>query len=75
MEDEEKPEETDAILLNERLHFPVQVAEWVFKEPGNVLECSPLLSHITWLSGCSNKLSEITISLLCKRSISHLNSI
>jgi hypothetical protein len=74
VEDEEKPEETNAILLDEWLNLPVQVTEWVFEESSNVLECSPLLGHIAGLPGGSNKLAEITISLLCKSSISQLNT-
>lgn len=75
MEDEEEPEETDAVLLNEWLNLPVKIAEWVLEEPGNVLEGSPLLSHIARLPCGSDELSEITISLLGKSSITQRYSI
>jgi hypothetical protein len=68
VEDEQHPEETDAVLLMEGLHFPVEVAKGIFEESSNILECSPLLCHITGLSCGHNKLSEITISLLCEGS-------
>ena len=64
MEYEQDPEETDAVLLMERLYFPVEVAEGVFEESSNILEGSPLLCHVTGLSCGHNKLSEVTISLL-----------
>jgi hypothetical protein len=51
------------------LYFPVEVSEWILEESSDVLECSPFLCHITRLSSCDNKLSEIAISLLCKSSI------
>ena len=69
MEDQQDPEETDAVLLVERLNFPVEVSKRIFEESSDVLECSPFLCHVTWLSSCDNKLSEITISFLSKSSI------
>ena len=69
MEDEEDPDETDAVLLVKGLNLPVEIAEGVFEEPSNILECSPLLCHITGLSGCCHKLCEVTIGLLSKSSI------
>ena len=75
MEDKEEPEETDAVLLMEGLDLPVDIAEWVLEESGNILESSPLLSHIARLSCGYNKLVEITISLLCKSSIYNLDSL
>ena len=64
MEDEQDPEETDAVLLMEGLHFPVEVAKGVFEESSNILEGSPLLCHVTGLSCGYYKLSEVAISLL-----------
>jgi hypothetical protein len=69
VENEQNPEETDAVLLMEGLHFPVEIAKGIFEESSNILECSPLLCHITGLSCGHNKLSEITISLLSECSI------
>ena len=72
VEDEEQPDEPDAVLLVQRLHLPIEVAEGVLKESCDVLEGSPLLCHITRLSCGNNKLSEITISLLSECSIKYL---
>jgi len=68
VEDEEEPEETDSVLSMEGMHLPVNIAEGVLEEPSDVLECSPLLGHITGLSSGQHKLVEITIGLLCKGS-------
>ncbi len=69
MEDEQEPDEADTVLLLERLNFPIEIAEGVLEESCNILEGSPLLCHITRLSGCSNKLSEVTVGFLGKSSI------
>jgi len=69
VEDEEDPDETDAVLLVEGLNLPVEVAEGVLEEPSNILECSPLLCHIAGLSCASDELGEVTIGLLGKSSI------
>ena len=69
MEDQQQPDETDSVLLDEWLNFPVEVTEWVLEETSNVLECSPLLGHIARLSCGSNELSKVTICLLSKGSI------
>jgi hypothetical protein len=73
MEDQEQPDEADAVLLHQGLNFPVDITEWVLEEPSDILECSPLLSHITRLPCGLNKLSEIAISLLCESSISRVS--
>ena len=72
VEDQQDPEETDAVLLVEGLNFPVEVTKRIFEESSDVLEGSPLLCHITRLSCGNNKLSEITISLLSECSIKYL---
>ena len=69
VEDQENPDETDAVLLVEGLYFPVEVAEGVLEESSNILEGSPLLCHITRLSSGGDEFSEVTISLLSKSSI------
>lgn len=68
MPHEEQPDEADAVLLVERLNFPIKITEWVLEETSNIFECSPLLCHITRLSCGIHELSEITVSLLGKRS-------
>ena len=69
VEDQQQPDETDSVLLDQGLHFPVEITEGVLEETSDVLECSPLLCHIARLSCGSNELSKVTISLLCKGSI------
>ena len=69
MEDEQHPEETDAVLLVKRLNFPVEISEGILEESSDILERSPFLGHITGLSSCDNKLIEIAVSLLSKSSI------
>jgi hypothetical protein len=49
--------------------FPEEVTEGILVESGNILESSPFLGHISWLSCGSDKLSKITISLLSESSI------
>ena len=72
VEDQQHPEETDAVLLMKRLNFPVEVSKRIFEESSDVLESSPFLCHIARLSCGDNKLSEITISLLSECSIKYL---
>jgi len=50
MPDEKAPNESDSVLVVKWLNFPVDIAEWVLEESSDILECSPLLSHISWLS-------------------------
>jgi hypothetical protein len=69
VENQQNPEETDAVLLMKGLYLPVEIAKRIFEESSNILECSPLLCHVTGLSCGNNKLSEITISLLSECSI------
>lgn len=68
MENEEAPNETDAVLLVEWLNLPIKITEWVLEEASNIFECSPLLCHIARLSCGIHELSEITISFLGKSS-------
>ena len=69
VEDKEEPEETDSVLLVEGLNLPEDVSEWVLEQSGDVLECSPLLSHVTGLSSGNNKLIEVAISFLSEGSM------
>jgi hypothetical protein len=69
MPNKKGPDESDSVLSVEWLHFPVNITEGVLEQSCNILECSPLLSHISGLSSCENELREITISLLSKSSI------
>ena len=68
MEAEEEPEETDSVLSVEGVDLPVDIGEGVLKESSNVLERSPLLSHVTGLSCRNNELVEVTIGLLSEGS-------
>jgi len=68
MEDQQHPEETDAVLLVKGLHFPVKIAKRILEESSEVLVCSPLLCHITRLSCSENELLEVTVSFLGKSS-------
>ena len=73
MEDQEEPEETDSVLSVKGVNLPVDIAERVLPESGNVLEGSPLLCHITGLSSGNHKLVEVTISLLSKCSMKEMS--
>ena len=64
VEDQKQPDESNAVLLVQGLNLPVEVTEGVLEESSNVLERSPLLSHIARLAGSANKLSKVAISLL-----------
>ncbi len=68
MEDQQHPEETDAVLLVKGLHFPVEIAKRILEESSEVLIGSPFLCHIARLSCSENELLEITISFLSKSS-------
>ena len=68
VEDDQGPDETHAVLIMERLSLPVGVAEWVFEEPGDILECSPSLRVVTGLLGLVYELSKVTISVLSEGS-------
>jgi hypothetical protein len=69
MPDEEQPDESDSVLHYQGLHLPVSIGEGVLEESCDVLEGSPLLSHISGLSCRSHELGEVTIGLLSKGSI------
>ena len=69
VEDQQDPENSNSILIGQIGKLPEGVAEWVLEESGNVFECSPFLSHVSWLLGFSDELSEITIGLLGEGSI------
>jgi|TARA_B110001450_G_scaffold230609_1_gene231981 hypothetical protein len=67
--DQENVDNSDSVLVSEGSDFPEGITEWVLEESGDVLECSPFLSHVSWLLGSSDELSEITIGLLSEGSI------
>jgi hypothetical protein len=69
MEDEKNPCKSDSVLIMEWLKFPIDITEWIFIESSEIFECSPFLSHISWLSCGVNKFMEIAICLLGKSSI------
>jgi hypothetical protein len=62
--DKENVNDSNSVLVGKGSNFPEGITEWVLEESGDVLECSPFLSHISWLLGFSNEFSEITIGLL-----------
>ena len=68
VEDNHAPHETHAVLSKERVHLPVDVADGILNEPGNVLEGPPALSFISRLLSAVNELAEIAISVLGKSS-------
>ena len=69
MPDEENVDNSNSVLVSQSSNFPEGITEWVLEESGDVLECSPFLSHVSWLLGFSDELSEITIGLLGEGSI------
>ena len=74
MPDQENVDNSDSALVGKGCNFPEGIAEWVLEESGDVLECSPFLSHISWLLGPSDELGEITVSLLSEGSSNHISS-
>lgn len=69
MPDQENVDNSNSVLVGKGGNFPEGVTEWIFEEPREVLECSPLLGHVSWLLGLGNELGVITISLLGQSSI------
>ena len=74
MKDQENPCESNSVLVSESSNFPEGKAKWIFEESSDVLECSPLLGHISWFTSSVDKLSEITVGLLGKGSTNHISS-
>ena len=52
----------------ERLSLPVGISNWVLKESGDILECSPSLRVVTRLLGLVYELSKVAISVLSESS-------
>ena len=48
----ENPHNSHSVRRVERLHLPVHVGKGVLVESSNILESSPLLGHVSGLSGC-----------------------
>lgn len=69
MPDEETPDKSDSVRFMKRIQFPISVSERILEETSNVLECSPLLSHVSRLSSSHHELVEVTICLLGKGSV------
>jgi len=61
---EENPDESDSVLCVEWVDLPEDVTLRILEESCDVLECSPFLGHISWLSCCLNELGKITICFL-----------
>ena len=72
MEDDHAPHETNTVLSVEGLRFPVEIADWVFEETGNVLERSPSLGIITGFLGVVHELEEVAISVLGQSSMQRI---
>ena len=64
MENDHAPHEADAVLSKERVHFPVDVANWILNEPGDVLESPPALGLVPRLLGAVDELTKVTIGVL-----------
>lgn len=60
---ENNPHDSDSVLLVERLDLPVGISKWILVEPGNVLESSPFLSHVSWFLGGVHELNEVSVCL------------
>ena len=75
MPNQEHIDNSDSVLAGKLCNLPEGVAKWILKESGDVLECSPFLSHVSGLGGLSYELGEITIGLLGKCSADHVCSL
>lgn len=70
MEGDQGVHKSESVLVVERLHFPVDVAEGVFEEASDVLECSPFLCFVTRLRHFVHKFAKIAVSCLSKGTLS-----
>ena len=70
---EQHPDHTNTVLVDEALQFPVAVSEGVLKEPGDVLERSPLLSIISRLLCLLNPFCDVAVGGLQQGSVDHLS--
>ena len=68
VEGEGHPHEADAVLLVERVHLPVGVAEGVLEETGDVLKRSPFLRLVSGLLDVRDKLHEVTVGFFLEGS-------
>ena len=75
VEDNHAPHETNAILSVEGLRLPVEVADWVLEEAGDVFERSPSLRVISWLLRIVDELEEVSISVLSQGSTDHVSTL
>lgn len=64
MVEEETVDESESVLSEEGLQFPVHVTMGVLEEPGDVLESSVPLSIVTGLLSVQNEFGEVTVGLL-----------
>ena len=64
VEDDHAPHEANAVLGEERVQLPVEVADRVLYEPGDVLERSPALGLVSRLLGAVNEFAEVAIRIL-----------
>ena len=74
VKDQERPKNSNSVLVCKLSNLPEGVAKWVFEPSYDVLEHSPFLSVVSWLLGSVDKLGEITISFSGKCSSDHISS-
>mmetsp|Transcript_8780 Transcript_8780/g.13549 ORF Transcript_8780/g.13549 Transcript_8780/m.13549 type:complete len:243 (-) Transcript_8780:19-747(-) len=73
--EEQAPHNSDPVLAGQSRDLPEGVSPGVLKEPGDVLEHSPLLGHITRLLGSNHELSEVAVGFLGEGSANHVSSL
>ena len=71
MEDEEYPEDSYPVLTTQSGKLPEGVPKWILEETRDVLERSPLLSHISWFHRFISHLSKVSIGVSCESSKYH----
>ena len=74
MPNETYPDDTNSVLLVERVQLPVGVTNWIFVEASNVFECSPFLSVVSWFLGVQDELAKISVGLFRQSSNSLINA-
>jgi len=65
---EENPDDSDAILLVERIQLPVSVPNWIFVEASDVFKSSPFLGVVTRLLSIEDEFTKVSVSLFSERS-------
>ena len=73
--DQQRPDESDSVLVVKLSNLPEGVAEWVFEKSCDVLKHSPLLGIVSWLLGSVHELGEISVSFSGQGSSNHVSSL